>query len=274
MTLATATLLRPGNQHNVQSEAGAVPTGTIKVSVEGNVIVFQGLKAAAIGDASRYDNDNVYTVVKDSSTFVAGQTVYWDPVNTVPATSGLIRMGRATKAAASGDTTMEIRLFRDASQQRFASVAASSAVTTTTTPTVFDKNVSVPANYLQAGDVIRVRAQVIATATNSTDTLTLALMLGSQSIIATAAVDVANNDIGYIDADIVVRTIGASGTIVAAGVQGLGTPGTVTAKPASMASTTIDTTAAQTLGVQATWSTNNAGNSCRLDVLDVQLIRA
>jgi hypothetical protein len=274
MTIATATLLRDGKQHNVTSLAAATPTGTISVSVEGNVIVFQGLKAALIGDPARYDNSEVYTVVKDASAYVAGQTVYWDPVNTVPATTGFIRMGRATKVAASGDATVEVRLFRDAAIQRSAQVAASTAVTATTVATVFDKTAVLPASYLQAGDVIKVRAQVVATATNSTDTLTLALLIGATAIITTAAVDVANGDVGYFDFDITVRTIGASGTLVATGSSALGTPGTVTAKPAFLASTAVDTTAAQTIGVQATWSTNNAGNSCRLDVLNVQLFRA
>ena len=100
------------------------------------------------------------------------------------------------------------------------------------------------------------------------------LRLGTTDILATGAVDVANGDIGYIDADIVIRTIGASGTMVAAGVVALGVPGTVTAKPKLMASTAIDTTAAISVNVSATWSVANAGNSVRLDVLDVQVIRA
>ena len=274
MTLATATLLRDGKQHNVTSLAAATPTGTISVSVEGNVIVFQGVRAQAIGDPARYDNSEVYTVVKDTTAFVAGQTVYWDPVNTVPATTGFIRMGRATKVAASGDATVEVRLFRDAAMQRSAQVAASTAVTATTAATVFDKTAVLPASYLQAGDVIKVRAQVVATATNSTDTLTLALLIGATAIVTTAAVDVANGDVGFFDFDITIRTIGASGTLVATGASALGVPGTVTAKPAFLASTAVDTTAAQTIGVQATWSTTNAGNSCRLDVLNVQLFRA
>ena len=37
-------------------------------------------------------------------------------------------------------------------------------------------------------------------------------------IVATGALDVANNDIAYIDATIVIRTDGASGTLVASGI--------------------------------------------------------
>ena len=38
-----------------------------------------------------------------------------------------------------------------------------------------------------------------------------------------------------------------------------------------LASTTIDTTAAQVVGVAATWSVASASNSCRLDFLRVEI---
>lgn len=151
----------------------------------------------------------------------------------------------------------------------YANTAASAAISNTVAETAFDKSYTIPANTLAVGDIIRVRVQVIATSTNSTDTLTLKLKIGTTVIIATAAVDVANNDIGYIEADLIIRTIGASGTFVATGNQGLGTPGTVTAKPFNLASTAIDTTATQAITVTATWSVASASNSCRLDILTV-----
>jgi hypothetical protein len=153
----------------------------------------------------------------------------------------------------------------------YESVAASAAVTATSTETTFDKSVTIPANDLVAGSVVRVRAQVIATATNSTDTLTLKVKIGGVTLVTTGAVDVANNDIGFIDATATVRTAGASGTMVATGLQGLGVPGTVTAKPFLMGSTALDTTVAVPVIVTAQWSSTNAGNSCRLDVLTVEL---
>lgn len=153
----------------------------------------------------------------------------------------------------------------------YKNVAASAAVTATASETAFDKSLTIPANELVAGSVLRVRVQCIATATNSTDTLNLKLKLGSTVVAATGAVDVANNDVGYIDACIIVRTAGASGTMVATGVTALGVEGTVTGKPFKLASTTLDTTAATDLTVSATWSSNSSGNSVRLDVLTVEL---
>lgn len=158
----------------------------------------------------------------------------------------------------------------------YSNVAASAAHTNTTTEALFDKNYSLPANFLKAGDVIRVRAQVIATVTNSTDTLTLVLYLGGLTgiaIVTTGAVDVANGDIGYIEADIVIRTIGATGTLVASGVQALGVPGTVTAKPFLKAETAVNTTTALVIGVGADWSVASASNSARLDLLTISILR-
>lgn len=151
-------------------------------------------------------------------------------------------------------------------------VAASSALTGSSTETTLG-TFAIAANSLNAGDVIRVRAQLIATATNSTDTLAMKLKIGSVTVIAPTAVDVADGDIGYIECDIVVRTIGATGTLVAAGVQGLGVPGTVTAKPWLKPSTTLDTTAAMDITFTGTWSTTSGSNSCRLDILNVQILR-
>lgn len=152
-----------------------------------------------------------------------------------------------------------------------AAVAASAAITATLAETVFSTGTfAIAANSLAVGDVLRVRLQGIATATNSTDTLNAKLKIGSVEVAATGAINATNDDIFYMDVDIVVRTIGAGGTIVAAGVVGIGVEGTVTAKPLKKASATLDTTAASDITVTGTWSTADAGNSCRLDVLNVQ----
>jgi hypothetical protein len=154
-------------------------------------------------------------------------------------------------------------------------VAASTAVTNTTTEAAFDNaNVTIAANTLRAGDVIRLRGQGIATATNSTDTLTVQVYVGSTSIATTGAVDVANNDIFRYDIRVIFRTVGASGTMVVEGTVALGAAATVTDKNVFKASTAVDTTAAIVLSVKATWSVANAGNSVRQDVATVEKSQA
>ena len=79
----------------------------------------------------------------------------------------------------------------------FSSVAASTAISNTTTETLFDQSYTLPANILQAGSLLRIRYQGIQTAQNSTNTLALKLYLGGltgaalQSIAAAACA--ANN---------------------------------------------------------------------------------
>lgn len=153
---------------------------------------------------------------------------------------------------------------------RYVSKAASSAVTNTTTETTMD-SFAIPAGELAAGDVIEVIAQGIATATNGTDTLTIKLKIGSSVFCATAAVDVADNDTWYLHAHVTIRTDGASGTLVGSGIWNLGVEGTATTRGDILASTAVDTTAAQTVACTATWSAASASDSCRNDAMIIKI---
>lgn len=200
----------------------------------------------------------------------AGGFVYGAAAGKLSATPVGSAVGIAITAASTSGDRFEFAPFQNAGSS-FRLVAAGTALTASSTETSLGSH-TIPANRLRVGSRIRVRAQVIATATNSTDTLTLKLYIGGLAgllICTTGAVDVANNDIGYIDAELVVRT---ATTAVAAGVQGLGVEGTVTAKPFKMASGTIAINVANDITVSGTWSTTNGGNSCRIDVLDVDII--
>lgn len=152
----------------------------------------------------------------------------------------------------------------------YVSIAASSALSNSTTETTLDSR-AIVANALKAGDVIEVTAQGIATATNSTDTLTIKIKVGSSVACATAAVDVADNDVWFLHTFITIRTDGGSGTLVAAGIAQVGVEGTATMRIDILASTAVDTTAAQTVAVTGTWSVASASNSCRNDTFIVKI---
>ena len=159
----------------------------------------------------------------------------------------------------------------------YRNVAASAAHTDTTTEALFDTQYSIPANTLKAGSVVKVRYQGIATSTNATDTLTIKLYIGGLSgtaILTGTATDVANNAIFAGEAVIVIRTAGATGTLVAVGTHTdvPAASGTAThAVTEITASTTVDTTAAQVVGVGADWSVQSASNSARLDIMVVEI---
>ena len=157
----------------------------------------------------------------------------------------------------------------------YRNVAASAAVTNDTAETLFDKNYSIPANTLKAGTVLKIRYQGIATATHTTDTLAIKLYIGGLSgtaLISHAATDVADNNVFQGEYTLIIRTAGASGTMVGCGTYKSvpAAEGTMTTKDDILASTTIDTTVAQVIGVSATWSVADTGNSVRLDVLTVE----
>lgn len=159
----------------------------------------------------------------------------------------------------------------------YANTAASTAHSNTTTEALFDTQYSIPANMLKAGDVLKIRFQGIATATNSTDTLTIKLYIGGLSgtaLLTGTATDVANNNIFAGEATVIIRTVGASGTFVAVGTHTDVPAASGTASHAVTeitASTAIDTTVAQVVGVGADWSAASSGDSCRLDIMTVEL---
>jgi hypothetical protein len=154
-------------------------------------------------------------------------------------------------------------------------VADSTTVTNTVAETTFSTGTAaVPKNTLKVRDLIRVRALVVFPSTNGTDTATLKLKFAGSTILTTAAVDVATNDIGLIDATIVIRTIGAAGTFDAFGTYVLGAPGTAVVRAWNSGSTAIDTTADLTVTLTITWSVANAGNQAILREWLVEDVKA
>lgn len=151
--------------------------------------------------------------------------------------------------------------------------AAGTALSDSTTETSLG-SVTIPANTLQAGSLIQIRFQGIATATNSSDTLAVKLYIGGltgTALLSLTATDVVDNNVFTGEYELAIRTIGSTGTMVGVGVYKSvpAAEGTMTTKDDILASTTIDTTAAQVVAVSGTWSAASASNSCRLDFLRV-----
>lgn len=160
----------------------------------------------------------------------------------------------------------------------YCQVAAGTAHTNSTDEAVLGA-FDIPANTIKQGTVVKVRYQGIATATNSTDTLTVVLRCGpttliGQALITHAATDVADGDIFEGEFTLVGRAAaGAAAACVGVGsFSGLGAAGTPTRHAAYLATTNFATNGVLKMEVTADWSVANAGNSCRLDVLTVEVI--
>lgn len=150
-----------------------------------------------------------------------------------------------------------------------AAAVPSTAITNSNTETVFDNgSFTIPAGWLRAGSLLRFGWQGIATATNSTDTLTVKAYVNATSVATSSATDAVTNDIFAGEAAVIIRTTGASGTFVANASFTKTEAASLTASRVDQitASTAIDTTAAVVIAVKATWSVTSASDSCRLDM--------
>jgi predicted RecA/RadA family phage recombinase len=271
-------ILAHEGRHIDYSPATAVAAGDVvvqngRVAGVANVDIEAG-RQGALAIEGVFD----FTKLNVGTSFAVGENMYWDDLNdrAVSTGAGNAYLGKCVRPAADTDTRVRVKLaaLQDATLI-YSADGPSNSVTNTITETAFNKSVTIPANRLKKGDVIRVRGQGIVTNQNATDTLTIQLKLGGTAgvqIVTTGAIDPATNDIFYLEADLVVRTVGVAGTIVATGLQALGTPGSVTGKPFLKASTVVDTTITQDLVISATWSAASASNIVRLDVFDVELL--
>jgi hypothetical protein len=166
--------------------------------------------------------------------------------------------------------------------------ASGTAVNTSTTETILFPNVTIPANFLQDGRVLRLRA-FGAYGTTATPTLIFALRWGgvAGTVLAKSAANVMTSGVGggasmtatwNLDIIIQTRSNGSAGTLMSNGIVDFftstaGTAGTVTnygmTMPVVSGSTggttpvavTADLTADTALSLTVLWGTNNAANN-------------
>lgn len=119
--------------------------------------------------------------------------------------------------------------------------------------------ITIPANALTTGSLLHVVGVGQATSTNSTDTLTPKVKVGTTAVITGAALDVADNDLVQVDLWIQVRGEGATGSVITWGKLNTDAGGG-TELAAVTTATTVDTTANLEIHLEGTWSVANAGN--------------
>jgi len=153
----------------------------------------------------------------------------------------------------------------------YANTAASTAVSNgVSTEQFFDLSYSVPAGTLKVGDVLEIEGLAVVSAAAGTDTGTVKLYIGGVTIVTTAALDLTTADLVYFKGTVIVRTIGASGTIVAGGIDTIGPAASATLKPFSLASSTLDTTVANIIRASITYSATTATCTAALQLLTVR----
>ncbi len=177
--------------------------------------------------------------------------------------------------------------------------SAGTAVANTTTETILVPNVTIPANYMQDGRVLRIWATG-AYGTTATPTLIFSIRWGgvSGTVLAKSSTITTTSGTGSgasmtalwtLEAVVQTRANGSSGSLFTNGEVILynsanPTSGTVTnyGLPAVIASgstggttpvaVTADLTADTALSLTATWGTANSANSIRLDTYTIEAL--
>jgi hypothetical protein len=183
-----------------------------------------------------------------------------------------VAVARGDKLMSNGDGTFV--LWPSTGSKLYTNAAASTAVSNTvSTEQDYSLTYTVPANLLKVGDVLNIRGHIVVSAAASTDTITVKVYLGATALVTTAAVDAATGDIITFNIDVVIRTIGATGTYVAWNHNANGVPATGTVKAGFVASTAIDTTATNVIKASSTWSATTATCTSAVQSLIVTLDR-
>lgn len=184
--------------------------------------------------------------------------------------SGAATIAIGDRVMSNGDGTVIIYPSNGSKLYSNSAVSATLLNTGAGSDTPFSLSYTIPANFLKAGDIIKVRAIGTTPLTNGTDTFTFKIKVGSNVICATSAVDMANDDDFDMEAVMLVTAIGASGSYVAGGT-GIA-KGTALANGTAATGTTIDTTATQAITVTHNPS-GASGNSAVLEILEITIDR-
>lgn len=193
-----------------------------------------------------------------------------------------LAIGVCTKKATSA-TTVEFKAFPKVGSIRSllkgvallaAAVAGSTAVTASATATTFSTGSRVvDGALLKAGDLLRIKAAGTLTSTGS-ETVTVEILVGTEVVATTGAVNPADSgDIFRLEADVAIRTAGASGKLQAHGTVALGTPGTVTAKPFCSTELSEDISSSA-LAVTCRVTNSSTGESVVLQAFTVEHVQA
>lgn len=215
-----------------------------------------------------------FNLPKDTATaFSRGDRIAWDPVGAkiVPWTVGRGVHGiMLTDAAMSA--TFGLVAINKGGGARFtgASIAASTEVAAATTNAqVFDVTRTVSKNNVGVATVVRGKLLVDMTGKNGADTCQMRLLFGATVVADTGAgFAFAVGQYKVIEFEAVIRATGAGGKCIACGFYG---DATSKAIPFGKAEFALDTTADLVISADIAFSSANAANKAKLQMLDVQV---
>ena len=140
---------------------------------------------------------------------------------------------------------------------------------TTTAADLF--SYQIPANTLEKGDIVRIKVSCTVVDNNGSDTLTPILNFGGSAIATGAALDVADDDIVFAEADVHVTATGSSGTMTAISEIRTDALGAVHVIAATNL-TSKDTTGSLAVALNVDWDAAHADNEVRIDAVSIELV--
>lgn len=183
--------------------------------------------------------------------------------------------GDAVDVINTSDVVTASGAYRVVGGRAYSAIAASTAITgTQEAQTAFDSSVTLQANALKSGHVIKFCAWGKVTAATGAETHTLAYKVGSVALFTSTDLDPAANDYFRIEGELVIRTAGASGTCVGWANLTYGASAAAgTVLKYYLDSTAIDTTAASVCAVYLDrQATATDSDSMRLDHHVVEVV--
>lgn len=156
-------------------------------------------------------------------------------------------------------------------------ITARGAINTNTTTKTSLSSITLPANSLIAGDIIHIQGVGKVINDNAGDTSTVALEFGSTDntggnvIITTSSLNVNAGDDIHLNAFITIRTIGSGGTCIGNGEIRYDTGGSTIVNNIT-SEISIDTTVANYLSINNTWSVANTDNQIAADTFTMNVV--
>lgn len=234
------------------------------------------LAAAGAVDAIRLDYTRDAEIAGNS---IALETSGSTAIRTTANALGTV-VGPNPATLAAGTTYLvnggDAELRRNEPPRIYANVSDSTAIGNTTTETAFDKTYSIPANTLQVGDVIRVRAGgVISTDAAGTVAVTFRPKLGATQMAQSAITVTAgqSNASWRLESEASVRSLGTPSTVRSGGGLVSLPGGTTVLASIGTGTLNVTTTSALLVSISVQFASARAGDSIKIGTLTVEIVR-
>jgi len=264
LVTATGTTLFIGVWTETKLEATGVAGSTFTRVLRSGLVQFaqtgSTIAAASIGANAYFADDSTVTLSSSSTT--------WAGVIAAVDANGLVWVD-ITNAVMQAPVNGKTLAF--SYKALAAALGAANPVTNVAGAAQTAGTLTIPANGLAAGNIVRITGQLVGVTRTASDTTAVTLAMGSTTLTLAAAFAHATTNFLTFIVEFTVLTAGANGTTLAAGIVSGGTVG-ATMLAVSAGSTAIDTTASMAITLGITFSANNQSDQICVNNFHAEVI--